>query len=91
MSDTTGSTPSNDTCLLCRKSLGKVTLRVISGEIFCEEDAANVITYGLIGAACRRQMDLALHAMSHKDRDLDGLYTDLTGIFRKYGLIDREE
>ncbi len=84
-------TPYNESCLLCSKPLGEVALRFIDGETFCEEDAANVITYGLIGAACKRQMALALHAMSHKDRDLDGLYTDLTVIFQKYGLIDSEE
>ncbi len=91
MSHTTSSTPSNETCLLCRKPLGEVALRVIKGETFCEEDAANVNTYGLIGAACKRQMDLALHAISHQDANVEGLYTDLTDIFQKYGLIDREE
>ena len=66
-----------------------MALRVINGETFCEEDAANVITYGLTGAACKHQMDLALHAMSHKDRDLDGLYGELTNLFERYGLVDR--
>lgn len=91
MSDKTSATLSNQVCLICRKPLGEVALRVINGETFCEQDAANVITYGLIGAACKRQMDLALHAMSHKDRNLDGLYSDLTDIFQKYGLIEPEE
>lgn len=91
MSNATTSDPSNETCLLCRKPVSVVSFRVINGETFCEEDAANIIIYGLIGAACKRQMDLALHAIAHQDTNIDGLYTELTGIFKKYGLIDREE
>ncbi len=91
MSDTPSSTPLNEACLLCRKTLGEVPLRLINGETFCEEDAANVITYGLIGAACKRQMDLALHAMSHRQRNLEGLYSELTDLFEKYRLIQGSE
>ena len=91
MSDTTSSTPSNETCLLCNKPLGEVALRVIKGEIFCEDDASNIIIYGLIGAACKHQMDLALHAIAHQDTNIDGLYAELTDLFEKYGLIQKYE
>ena len=89
MSYTTSSTPSpsDESCLVCHKALGEVGLRVINGETFCEEDAANVVSYGLIGAACKRQMELALHGMSHGGRDLGGLYGELTELFERYGLI----
>ncbi len=89
MSHTTSSTPPNETCLICRKPLDEVVLRVINSETFCEEDAANVITYGLIGAACKRQMDLALHAIAHQNINIDGLYEELTNLFEKYRLIER--
>lgn len=91
MSDTTRSTPSNESSLICRKPLGEVALRVINGETFCEQDTANVITYTLIGAACKRQMDIAIHAMSHRKRNLEGLYAELTNLFKKYGLVERIE
>ncbi len=87
MSDTPDSTPAEESCLLCRRPLGEVALRIIGGERFCEADAENVATYGLIGAACKRQMDLALHSMSHRDRNIDGLYQELTQLFERYGLI----
>ena len=91
MFNATTSTPHNESCLLCRKLLGEVGLRVINGETLCEEDAANVITYGLVGAACKRQMDLALHAIAHRDTNVDGLYEELTTLFEKYGLIELTE
>ena len=91
MSDALSTQPLKESCLICGRRLGEVALRVVSGETFCEEDAANVITYGLIGAACKREMELALHSMAHKDRDLDGLYGELTDLFERYGLIDRIE
>ncbi len=76
-------------CLICRGGIDDANLRVINDETFCEQDAANVITYGLIGAACKRQMETALHAIAHQDRDIDGLYEELTVLFERYGLIER--
>lgn len=78
-----------EACLICQRPLGEVALRVISGEKFCLEDGKNVITYGLIGAACKRQMELALHAMSHREVDIDDLYGEITDLFQKYGLITK--
>ena len=74
-------------CLLCRRPLGEVALLYINGELFCKEDAESLRTYGLIGAACKRQMELALHAMSHRDVNVDGLLDELTKLFEKYELI----
>ena len=74
-------------CLLCRRPLGEVALLYINGELFCKEDAESLRTYGLIGAACKRQMDLALHAIAHLETNIDGLYAELTDLFEKYGLI----
>ena len=74
-------------CLLCRRPLGEVGLLYINGELFCKEDAENLRDYGLIGAACKRQMELALHAMSHKECEIDGLLGELSELFVKYGLI----
>ena len=68
-------------CLLCRRPLGEVALRYINGELFCKEDAENLRTFGLIGAACKRQMELALHAISHQDRNIDGLLGELDALF----------
>ena len=79
----------DEACLLCRRTLGDAALRMINGEPFCEEDAEHVVTYGLIGAACKRQMDLALHAIAHGQRNIDGLYEELTALFEKYRLIER--
>ena len=76
-----------EACFLCHRPLGEVALRYINGELFCEEDTANLATYGLIGAACKRQMELALHAMSHRDVNVDGLFDELTKLFEKYELI----
>ncbi len=80
-----------EACLICRRPLGEVALRVINKEKFCLEDGKNVITYGLIAAACKRQMELALHAMSHQDVNIDGLYVELSDLFVKYGLISHKE
>ena len=80
---------SDEMCLICRNSLGEVALRIINGETFCEEDAAHVMTYGLIGAACKHQMELALHAIAHGQHNIDGLYEELTALFEKYKLIER--
>ena len=76
-------------CLLCRRPLGEVALSYINGELFCKEDVDNLRAYGLIGAACKRQMELALHAMSHKERDIEGLLGEMTQLFGKYGLTQR--
>ena len=35
------------------------------------DDTADLATYGLIGAACKRQMELALHVIAHQDTDID--------------------
>ena len=70
-------------CLLCRRPLGEVALLYINGELFCKEDAENLRTYGLIGAACKHQMELALHAMSHRERDIDGLLVELSELFKR--------
>ena len=84
--ETTGT--ESEICFLCRRPLGEVALQYINGELFCKEDAENLRTYGLIGAACKRQMELALHAMSHQDVNIDNLYGELTKLFVKYGLIE---
>ena len=78
--ETTGT--ESEICFLCRRPLGEVALRYINGELFCDEYAANLRAYGLIGAACKRQMELALHAMSHKERDIDGM-PDRTARYRE--------
>ncbi len=90
MSDTHESLDA-EACLICRKTLGEAVLCVIDGETFCREDAENVVRYGIIGAACKCQFELALHAMSHRQRNIDGLYEELTALFEKYGLIERQD
>ena len=87
--ETTGT--ESEICFLCRRPLGEVALRYISGELFCDEDAANLRAYGLIGAACKRQMKLALHAMAHKERDVDGLYRELTDLFTRHRLVEKND
>ena len=83
-------TPTNlEICLFCRRPLGEVALRYINGELVCDDDTSDLATYGLIGAACRRQMELALHVIAHQETNIDDLYGELTDLFEKYGLIAR--
>lgn len=66
-----------------RRPLGEVALSYINGELFCKEDVENLRAYGLIGAACKRQMELALYAMSHKERDIDEFLGELSKMLKR--------
>ncbi len=81
----------NPVCFICRRLIDASATREIGGETFCDVDGESVKQFGLIGAACKRQMELAIHAMSHRDLPINGLYVELTELFERYGLIDRAD